>query len=141
MLIKILVIIIFRNLYLYKFLSLLFSLTYTYINSWVLQFYSHLDPVWSLLIIGTCCIWIELPVQRRLCQIFMNVSGYPTSTSILRVDGSSTDTPVLGCNNMSLKPFLRHPTPGASKNVKFRLSQNSTKFDVVARFCETILTM
>ena len=29
-------------------------------------------------------------------------------------------------------------TLGASKNVKFRLSRNSTKFDVVARFCETI---
>ena len=33
------------------------------------------------------------------------------------------------------------PTPHASKNVKFRLSQNSTKFDVVARFCETIPTV
>ena len=33
------------------------------------------------------------------------------------------------------------PTPHASKNVKFRLSQNSTKFDVVARFRETIPTM
>ena len=28
-------------------------------------------------------------------------------------------------------------TPGASKNMKFRLSQNSTKFDMVARFRET----
>ena len=35
--IKIPVIIIFRNLYLYKFLSLVFSLTYTYTNSWVLH--------------------------------------------------------------------------------------------------------
>ena len=35
--IKISVIIIFRNLYLYKFLSLLFSLTYTYTNFWVLH--------------------------------------------------------------------------------------------------------
>ena len=26
-------------------------------------FYSHVDPVWSLLIIGTGCIWVELPVQ------------------------------------------------------------------------------
>ena len=42
---------------------------------------------------------------------------------------------------MSLKPVLRHPTPGASKNVKFRLSWNSTKFDVVARFHETIPTV
>ena len=33
---------------------------------------------------------------------------------------------------------LRHQTPGASKNVKFQLSWNLTKLDVVARFCETI---
>ena len=31
--------------------------------------------------------------------------------------------------------------PGASKNVKFRLSRNSTNFDVIARFCETIPTV
>ena len=37
---------------------------------------------------------------------------------------------------MSLKPVLLYPTPDALKNVKFRLSQNSTKFDVVARFRE-----
>ena len=30
-------------------------------------------------------------------------------------------------------------TLGASKNVKLRLSRNSTKFDVIARFRETIL--
>ena len=31
-------------------------------------FYSHLDPVWSLLIIRTCFVlWVEIPVQRRLC--------------------------------------------------------------------------
>ena len=33
---------------------------------------------------------------------------------------------------------LRHLAPGALKNMKFRLSRNSTKFDVVARFRETI---
>ena len=32
-------------------------------------------------------------------------------------------------------------TLGASKNVKFRLSRNSMKFDVVARFREMILTV
>ena len=31
-----------------------------------------------------------------------------------------------------------HPTPHASKNVKFRLSRNPKKFDRVARFRETI---
>ena len=34
-------------------------------------------PVWSLLIIETGCIWVELPVQRRLCKIFMNGVGLP----------------------------------------------------------------
>ena len=47
--IKIPVIIIFPNLYLYKFLSLLFSVTYTYTNSWVLHIelleLIHLDLV------------------------------------------------------------------------------------------------
>ena len=42
---------------------------------------------------------------------------------------------------MSLKPVLQNPTPRALKNVKFRLSRNSTKFDVVARFHETIPTV
>ena len=32
-------------------------------------------------------------------------------------------------------------TPSASKSVKFRLSWNSTKFDVIARFRKTISTM
>ena len=33
-----------------------------------------------------------------------------------------------------------HPTPHASKNVKSRPSRNLTKFDVVAKFRETIST-
>ena len=41
-------------------------------------FYSHLDPVWSLLIIGTgFVLWVELPVQRRLCPIFVSGVGLP----------------------------------------------------------------
>ena len=36
---------------------------------------------------------------------------------------------------------VSHTTLGASKNVKFRLSWNSTKFDVTARFRETIPTV
>ena len=42
---------------------------------------------------------------------------------------------------MSLKPVLRHPTLGALKNVNFLLSRNSTKFDMLTRFHETILTV
>ena len=34
-----------------------------------------------------------------------------------------------------------HPTPHASKSVKFQLSRNPTKFERVARFCETIPTV
>ena len=37
------------------------------------HFYSHMDPVWSLIIVGTGFIpWVELPVQKRLCPIFMS---------------------------------------------------------------------
>ena len=39
-------------------------------------FYSHVDPVWSLLIVGTCFVpWVELPVQRRLYPIFVSGVG------------------------------------------------------------------
>ena len=41
-------------------------------------FYSHLDPVWSLLIIGTgFVLWVELLVQRRLYLIFVSGVGLP----------------------------------------------------------------
>ena len=41
-------------------------------------FYSHVDPVWSLLIVGTGFVpWVELPVQRRLCPIFISGVGLP----------------------------------------------------------------
>ena len=42
------------------------------------HFYSYVDPVWSLYNIGPCChvivqvvFWVELPIQRRLCPIFV----------------------------------------------------------------------
>ena len=35
------------------------------------HFYSHMDSVWSLLIVGTGFVpWVELPIQRRLCPFF-----------------------------------------------------------------------
>ena len=37
--------------------------------------------------------------------------------------------------------FTRYLTSGASKDVKFQLSRNSTKFDMVAKFCKTIPTV
>ena len=51
-----------------------------YMDKWALRghFYSYVDPVWSLYNIGTGCheiaqvvFWVELPVQRRLCPIFV----------------------------------------------------------------------
>ena len=41
-------------------------------------FYSHMDPVWWLLIVGTGFVpWVELPVQRRLCPVFVSGVGLP----------------------------------------------------------------
>ena len=41
-------------------------------------FLLHMDPVWSLLIVGTCFVpRVELPVQRRLYSIFMSGVGLP----------------------------------------------------------------
>ena len=51
-----------------------------YMDKWALRghFYSYVDPVWSLYNIRVGCheiaqvvFWVELPVQRRLCQIFV----------------------------------------------------------------------
>ena len=56
-----------------------------------------MDPVWSLLIVGTSFVpWVELPVQRRLCPIFISGVGLPTSMNISRVDGLSTDPREMG---------------------------------------------
>ena len=38
-------------------------------------------------------------------------------------------------------PRVHEVNPGRDPSMKFRLSRNSTKFDVVARFCEMISTM
>ena len=41
-------------------------------------FYSNLDPEWSLYMVETSYIpWVELPVQRRLCPIFVSGVGLP----------------------------------------------------------------
>ena len=42
------------------------------------HFYSHMDLVWSLLIVGTGFVpWVELPIQRRFCLIFVSGVGLP----------------------------------------------------------------
>ena len=41
-------------------------------------FYSHVDPMWSLLIIGTGFVpLVELLVRRRLYPIFVSCVGLP----------------------------------------------------------------
>ena len=41
-------------------------------------FYSHLDLVWSLCMVETSYVLrLELPIQRRLCPIFMSSVGLP----------------------------------------------------------------
>ena len=41
-------------------------------------FYWHVNPMWLLLIVGTGFVpWVELPVQRRLCPIFVSSVGLP----------------------------------------------------------------
>ena len=46
-------------------------------SKWPL-FYSHVDLVRSLLIVGIGFVpWVELPVQRRLCPIFVSGVGLP----------------------------------------------------------------
>ena len=101
-----------------------------YMDKWALRghFYSYVDPVWSLYNIGTGCheiaqvvFWVELPVQRRLCPIFVKswvlgkrgingvVSGYPTSTNSPRVEGcqrtpgiwSVTESPFFGTQDLT----------------------------------------
>ena len=51
-----------------------------YMDKWALRghFYSYVDPVWLLYNSGIGChviahvaFWVELPVQRRLCPIFI----------------------------------------------------------------------
>ena len=40
--------------------------------------FNYMDPMWSLLIVGTGFVpWVELPVQRKLCLIFVSSVGLP----------------------------------------------------------------
>ena len=41
---------------------------------------THINVILDCL--GQICIWVELPVQRRLCSIFVREAGHPTFTSV-----------------------------------------------------------
>ena len=56
------------------------DIDFIYMDKWALRgpFYSYVDPVWSLYNIGKgfheivqVVFWVKLPVQRRLCLIFV----------------------------------------------------------------------
>ena len=53
-----------------------------------------------MLMIGTGGSWVELPVQGRLGPIFVSRVRLTTFTSFPRIDGQSTDTPVLGVTDV-----------------------------------------
>ena len=72
------------------------------------HFYSHMDPVWSLLIVRKGFIpWVELPLQRRLCPIFMSGVGLPDIHEYSAVDGLSTGPPGMGRHNSSSMKVIR----------------------------------
>ena len=61
----------------------------SYMDKWGLRghFYSYVDYVWSLYNIGTDCheiaqvvFWVEFPVQRRLCLIFVKSEFWEKGT-------------------------------------------------------------
>ena len=92
-------------------------------DKWAIRghFYSYVDLVRSLYNIGPCfhviakvVFWVDLPVQRRLCPIFVKswvpkkghdgvVSGYPTCTSLSWVDGLSRDPRDLGYQSIGMR--------------------------------------
>ena len=68
------------------------------------NFYLHMDPVWSLLIVGTSCVsWVELSYKGDSARFSKVVSGYPTSTSIPRVDRLSMRHPGNGVSHLGIR--------------------------------------
>ena len=54
------------------------------------RFYSYIS---SDVDVGTCCSWVELPVQRRLCLIFVREVGSPDLHECFRELTGSQRTP------------------------------------------------
>ena len=61
---------------------------------WYLGPSCHLYSYWIILdCLGHVCIWVELPVQRRLCPIFMRDVGSPDIHECFRGLTGSQRTP------------------------------------------------
>ena len=71
----------------------------------------------------------------------MGVTIHVTCVTWIHVVGGPCHTTCLSHHVYFSQVIIRHSTPDASKYVKFGLSRNSTKFDVVARFRERIPTV
>ena len=70
-------------------------------------FYSHVDPVWSLLIVGTCCIFGRAPRTKEILPDFhewCRVTRHPRV--FCRLAGCQRDTPFLGIHIYSLVIIL-----------------------------------
>ena len=57
---------------------------------------------------GICrfCIWVELPVQRRLCPIFMRNVGSPDIHEFFRRLTGSQLTPGVGASQLKLRKTI-----------------------------------
>ena len=77
----------------------------------ILTLYSCIrDPAWSLMLIGTgyiqVIIWVELPVQRRLCPIFVRNVGSPDIHECFRgLTGSQRTPGIWGVTIIEMKDF------------------------------------
>ena len=146
-----------------------FLLSLSHFSSHPLSFSPHflLSLCISLLLFGALNVWAKKkevsshPSSSQMC-------GYPISlfffySLILFMTSSLTwlnvshgihathvaqcepflfmpSVTLLRCHVASPNLAMCHPTPHASKNVKSRPPQNLTKFDMVAKFRETIST-
>ena len=69
------------------------------------------DPVWSLLIVGTGFVpWVEHPVQRRLCPILVSGVGVTRHPRVFRgLMGCQRETPVFGVTTWYQSLGIRLP--------------------------------
>ena len=89
---------------------------------------AHCEPWDSFPHMANCEPWDSFPHMAN-CEPFIQVDHMALPSITL-----------LGCHVASPNLVTCHPTPHASKNVKFQPPRNLTKFDVVAQFRETIST-
>ena len=72
-------------------------------RSFLLRYRYHvIDVDWDMLYYR-CCIWVELPVQRRLCPIFVGDVGSPDIHECFLGLTGSQRTPGIGVSQLSIK--------------------------------------